>query len=86
MKAAPDNVITTERFLGIMERVPEKELKLIDLARELTGPDGQIDFMKAAERAPEINLARAEAQFYCRATERAVKAIEGLKPRKDLRK
>jgi hypothetical protein len=78
---APKNTFTSKSFAAVMARVPEKELKLITLARELVDEKGNIDAVKAVSRAPEINLARAEAQVYANATVNAINALKRIKPR-----
>lgn len=71
----------TERVIQALKTVPEKQLLILDLASELLGEDGQIDYQKAAERLPEVNLAIAEANAYYEATSRAVRALKGLQAR-----
>jgi PRTRC genetic system protein C len=69
------NVVETIR------RVPEKHLRVFELAAELFDSGGELDIDAAAERAPEVNLAVAEAEAYARATERAVTALRRLPAR-----
>lgn len=70
-----------DRVIAALVTVPEKELKLIHLARELVGENGQIDHEKAAQRAPEVNLALAEAGAYTRTTASAIQALRDIAPR-----
>ena len=44
--------------------MPETHLVIYDLARELTGPDGQVDVERAAERTEEIRDALVQAEAY----------------------
>jgi PRTRC genetic system protein C len=73
--------------LGIAEvvrsirRVPEKRLRVFELAGELLDSRGDVDIDTAAARAPEVNLAVAEAEAYARGTERALAALRRLPPR-----
>jgi PRTRC genetic system protein C len=62
-------------------RVPEKRLRVIELAAELIDDRGELDVDAAARRQPEINLAIAEAEAYAKATTRATEAIRRLRPR-----
>ena len=71
-----------DRVIQALATVPEKSLRIIELTRELVGPDGQVDYNKASERAPEINLAVAEAEAYVRGTARAIKALQKIPARK----
>lgn len=70
-----------ERVLAALATVPEKTLRIVELARELVGADGQLDTDKAAAMAPEVNLAVAEANAYTRATAQAILALQGIAPR-----
>lgn len=65
----------------ILRRVPEKRLRLFELAAELLDGHGELDVDAAAVRQPEINLAVAEAEAYARATRQAVEALKRLPPR-----
>jgi PRTRC genetic system protein C len=65
----------------IIRRVPEKRLRVFELAGQLLSPDGDLDCEAAADREPEVNLAIAEARAYGRATEQAVQALRRLPPR-----
>ena len=68
-------------ILGILRRVPEKRLRVFDLAAELCGPDGSLDLAAAGRRGPEIDLARLEAETYARGTRAAVAALRRLPAR-----
>ena len=85
--AAPTPIGTARRrrggpdILGILRRVPEKRLRVFDLAAELCGPDGSLDLDAAGRRGPEIDLARLEAESYVRGTRAAVAALRRLPAR-----
>lgn len=66
---------------GILRSVPEKRLRVFELAGELLASDGELDLQAAAGREPEVNLAVAEAKGYARATERALEALRRLAAR-----
>ena len=70
-----------ETVVAILRAVPEKRLRVFELARDLLDGDGELDLDAAADRAPDVNLALAEAKSYARATERAVEAIRRLPAR-----
>lgn len=70
-----------ERVLAALATVPEKTLRIVELARELVGADGQLDTERAAAMAPEVNLAVVEAEGYTRATAQAILALRGIAPR-----
>ncbi len=72
----------TDRVLRALATVPEKSLLIIELTRELVGPDGQVDYNKASERAAAVNLAVAEAEGYVRGTARAITALQQIPARK----
>ena len=68
-------------ILDILRRVPEKRLRVFDLAAELCGPDGSLDLDAAGRRGPEIDLAQLEAETYARGTRAAVAALRRLPAR-----
>ena len=72
---------TNRTVVAILRRVPEKRLRVFELASELLDSRGQLDVDAAAARAPEVNLAMAEAQAYARATDLAVAALRRLPAR-----
>ena len=67
--------------VGILRRIPEQRLRIIELASELLDPQGDLDLDATAERQPEVNLAVAEAETYARATRQAVEALRHIPPR-----
>lgn len=72
-----------DRVIAALEATPEKTLLIVELTRELVGADGQIDHDRAAQRAPDVNLAVAEAEAYTRATARAIDALCQLPARSE---
>jgi PRTRC genetic system protein C len=73
-RRAPDVV-------AILRRVPEKRLRVFELAAELLDARGELDVDEAARRQPEVNLAVAEAKAYAAATLQAVEALRRLPAR-----
>ena len=73
-RKSPDIVAT-------LRRVPEKRLKVFELASELIDEHGEVDVEAAAIRQPEVNLALAEVDGYVRATRQATEALTKLPPR-----
>jgi thioredoxin-like negative regulator of GroEL len=69
------------KVVAALEGLPEKRLLIIELANQLTGADGMIDFQKVADRQPEVNLAMAEARSYSGAAEDALNALVKLPAR-----
>ena len=68
-------------LVRIIGRVPEKRLRVFELATELLDEQGEIDPDAAAARQPEVNLAIAEAEAYARATRQALGTLRQLAPR-----
>jgi PRTRC genetic system protein C len=64
-----------------IRRVPEKRLRVFEIAVELFDARGDLDVDAAAERGPEVNLAVAEAEAYARGTDRALAALGRLPAR-----
>ncbi|HEX5502457.1 MAG TPA: PRTRC system protein C [Thermomicrobiales bacterium] len=67
--------------VAILRRVPEKRLRVFDLAPTLRGPDGDLDLDAAGRSAPEIALALVEAEAYARATAAATRVLRDLPAR-----
>jgi PRTRC genetic system protein C len=67
--------------VAILRRVPEKRLRVFELARELLDARGDLDVDEAARRQPEVNLAVTEAKAYAAATQQASEALRRLPPR-----
>jgi hypothetical protein len=70
-----------ERVIRALASTPPKQLKIIELAWEVLDEHGKLDPEVATQRAPEINLALAEAKTYAKATAMAVQALAGLPAR-----
>lgn len=68
-------------IVAILRRVPEKHLRVFELASELLDEHGEVDIEAAASRQPEVNLALAEVEGYVRATRQATEALAKLPPR-----
>ena len=70
-------------FAGLLEATPPADLKITELAAELTRPDGGLDLDAAAARQAEVELACAQAQDYAAATKRLLEALQWqLRPRR----
>ena len=70
-------------FVGLLADVPPADLKITELAAELTRPDGGLDLDAAAARQPEVELACAQAQDYAAATKRLLETMRWqLRPRR----
>ncbi len=70
-------------FAGLLADVPPADLKIIELAAELTLPDGGLDLDAAAARQPEVELACTQAQDYAATTKRLLEAMKWqLRPRR----
>jgi PRTRC genetic system protein C len=67
--------------VAIIRRVPEKRLRVFELAGELLDDHGEVDVDAAAPRQPEVNLALAEVEGYARATRQATEALLRLPAR-----
>ena len=70
----PENI---EEVVRALEKVPAKELLIIELANRFT-KDGQLDYDKLAEVQPDVEMAIAEAKMYGAHTIRAVDTLEHL--------
>lgn len=66
-----------EKVVRALEKVPLKELLIIELANRFT-KDGQLDYDALADCQPDVNMAVAEAKMYGAHTIRAVDALEHL--------
>jgi hypothetical protein len=65
-------------LIRALKGVPEFRLRLIELARELVGEDGSIDFEKAAFYRQETEDAIKEAQGYAQVTKEAVQCLRQI--------
>lgn len=74
MTSEPENI---EQVVRALEKVPAKELLIIELANRFM-KDGQLDYDALAEVQPDVELAIAEAKMYGAHTIRAVDTLENL--------
>ena len=65
-------------LIRALEAVPEKKLRLLELAKELVGPDGKLDMDRAVARAAEVDAAVKEAHAYISDTEKLRWALQRL--------
>ena len=65
--------------VAIVRGVASRRLAVFDLAADLVNPLGELDLDATAARQPELNLARAEAEAYARATQRAVDSLRHIR-------
>ena len=66
-----------EQVVLALEKVPAKELLIIELANRFM-KDGELDYAALAEGQPDVNTAVAEAKMYGSHTIRAVNALAQL--------
>ena len=55
-------------FLLTLDKVPHVELKLFQLTKEHTLPDGSLDIMAISKLSEEVNTASDEASAHAKAT------------------
>lgn len=67
-----------QAVVAALKAVPEKKLRLIELANRIPIKHGDFDPTALSELATEINLARVEAGAYGGATLQAVDALSRL--------
>jgi hypothetical protein len=67
-----------EKVVHALEKVPPKQLKIIELANSIPITGGSLDMHALMEKVPEINLATAEATAYGTVTIQAVDALARL--------
>jgi hypothetical protein len=67
-----------EKVVEALKTVPEKKLRIIELANSIPIKDGNLDIDVLSKMAPEINLATQEAIAYGNATIRAIQALVGM--------
>ena len=65
-------------LIRALEAVPEKKLRLLELVRDLVGPDGKLDMDRAVARAAEVDAAVKEARAYISETEKLKWALQRL--------
>ena len=70
-------------FAGLLAETPPAHLGIIELAAELTRPDGSLDLDSAAARQKDVEMTCAQAQDYASATGRLKEALRWkLRPRR----
>ena len=62
--------MTPRHLVKALRTVPEKKLRLVELAWELANEEGELNVEAAAERVDEVNAAAREATGYIEATRR----------------
>ena len=67
--------MTAEEIVRALRTVPEKRLRLLELAREVAGEDGSLDMERAAFLRLELEQAIQEAEAYCDATREMVRCL-----------
>ena len=68
----------TDQLLIILGRVPPTHLKILQLAKELTLPSGELDITAASERVEELHEASQEARQYTNGTHTLEQSIQCL--------
>ncbi len=77
------NQMDNRTLAGLLAATPLADLKITELAAELTLPDGGLDLDAAAARQSEMELACAQAQDYAAASKRLLEAMKWqLRPRR----
>jgi len=76
----PENI---NKVISSLVKVPEKHLRIIELANQIPIKYGELDYAEVAERQLEINLAIVEAKVYGTHTIQAVDALIRLQSRKE---
>ena len=71
-------MIETSDLIRILEAVPEKRLRILDLCHKLIGEDGEIDPTKVAFYSKELVEATEEAEQYSKETREAVRCLRDL--------
>ena len=72
-----------QTLAGLLAATPAADLKIIELAAELTLPGAGLDLDAAAARQADVELACAQAESYAAATRRLLEAIRWqLRPRR----
>lgn len=72
-----------DKVIFALKKVPEKHLRIIELANQIPIKYGELDYAEVTERQPEINLAIAEAKTYGGHTIQAVDALIRLQGREN---
>lgn len=67
------------KVVNALKKVPEKKLRIIELANSVPIKGGDLDPFVLMEMIPEINTATAEAAAYGAQTINAVSALTGIR-------
>ncbi|MDP3064133.1 MAG: hypothetical protein Q8O40_13125 [Chloroflexota bacterium] len=70
--------MTPQDLVKALRTVPEKKLRLVELAWELANEEGELNVEAAAERVDEVNAAAHEAGAYIEATRRLLWRLNEL--------
>ena len=70
--------MTNQDLIRALETVPEKRLRLLELAREMLGADGQLDTAQYPARLDEVKEAVTEAEGYIQWTQQVRSALSRL--------
>ena len=68
----------TKALIRILREVPETNLRLIELAREITKDDGDLDYDRLPFVSGELQEAVSEAKGYAGSTQRTVWALKQM--------
>lgn len=68
-----------DMVVSALRKVPEKKLRIIDLANRIPIKNGELDPVHLATLQPEINLAIAEAKAYGNQTLQAIDSLIRVK-------
>lgn len=64
-----------KELVKILEEVPEFNLRLIQITREITDDTGAIDAQKMSFRRKEVEEAASEAEAYVKTTKEAIQCL-----------
>jgi hypothetical protein len=70
--------LTPDELVRALRTVPEKRLRILELARELANEKGELDLERAAARADEVEMADREASAYAQATRNVLRWLTEL--------
>ena len=71
-------MISQEELIEILKQVPEKRLRIFELAWELVGENGNLDPDKVAFYSEELEQAVFEAKAYSAETAEAVQCLKSF--------
>ncbi|KKL91647.1 hypothetical protein LCGC14_1892560 [marine sediment metagenome] len=72
-----------QKVVQALEKVPETNLLIIELARDAVTEDGELDIDRLADIPKDVNLATAQALAYAKGTARARHALAELQARQE---